>query len=489
MINQFPIVLSTGAIARYPMARQRRFSTKQNDFADFSRQAAPLLANPLMNWDITLAQLTDAEFADVSQFFDQQQGSYGTFTFVDPWDNLLQYSEAFENAVWQNSGGMIVGQNYLLNSQDFEKSSWTLNNVGASNPVVTPDSQTAPDGTATADAIAFPSVPNTLGDNSWIQQVVTPPVTPIMTLTFSAWLRVASGTGSIQISVSDGISQSGTTTCSLTTTWQRLSATVAFNSSPGSSVTVQIVNPHNSSAVTVWTWGSQLEYGTTPSDYTLTTTAIAPLQIADYFFQQAPSGVPGNSWNLNSSFAKRGRQFVVTSSTAQSIVQNVPVAPGGNGSSRTKGITFTASVYFKQQGSTAPTSSWGLFSSNGIITPESSIKSFTPGSSWARASQSFTFSASDNGTFMQFQIGFGGMTVGQTFYVFGAQLEAEGTVSSYKQTQAVSGVHPNCYINTDEYAQIASEFDVNVFENSMRQRRSTLSQLSDVLTIFECNPT
>src|SRR5579872_6300649 len=114
MINQFPIVLSTGAIARYPMARQRRYSTKQVDFADFSRQAAPLLSTPLMNWDITLSQLTDAEFADINQFFDQQQGSNGTFTFVDPWDNLLQYSETFENSAWQLGAGTFVGQNYLL---------------------------------------------------------------------------------------------------------------------------------------------------------------------------------------------------------------------------------------------------------------------------------------------------------------------------------------------------------------------------------------
>lgn len=472
--TQFPVVLSTGAIARYPMARQRRYATKQIDFADFSRQTAPLLNSPLMNWDITLSQLTDAEFAAIAQFFDLQKGSYGTFTFVDPWDNLLQYSEQFGNAAWNIGSNMLIGQNYLANSQDFEN--WSLSNTGSSNPSVTPDAQTAPDGTTTADTIAFPSVPNTTGDNSYIYNKSTPPTTASMTFTFSVWLRVASGTASINIEANDFVSQSSTTTCNLTTSWQRFYTTVTFNSSPSGNVFGVIVNPQNSAAVSVGAWGAQLEYGAAPSDYTATTALSAPLQIADPFFVPAIPSFPGYQWNLNSAYPKRAIQVVITNTSNPYIKQSVAVAPAG--------MNFTASIYTKAQDEAPPILPFGLYDSAFVDGITALIQ---PAGSWSRTTISHRFSNSNSQGSMVFQVG-GGTPATGVFYLFGAQMEAEGVASAYKMTEGICGVHPTCYINTDEYAHIASEFDVNVFENSMRQRRSTLSQLSDVLSISECNP-
>ena len=474
--SQFPLILSTGAIARYPLARQRRYATKQVDFADYSRQTASLLSNPLMQWDVTLSELTDQETAALSQFFDLQKASAGTFTFLDPWENLLQQSENFELSPWVLNGGILVGQNYLTNSQDFEQTSWVGTNTGASNPVVTPDAQIAPDGTTTADTIAFPLIPNTSGDFSQLAESTSPPTLANMTFTFSVWLRVASGTGNVNIQVNDITTTSNTQPCALTASWQRFSVTMTLGSSPGTFVQGAIINPQNAPAITVWAWGAQIEYGAAPSDYTPTTTTPLPLAIADPFFLPAPSAFAGSQWNLNSAYPKRGRQIVVTSTSAGAVLtQLVAASPAG--------LNLTASLYLKQQAASS-------LAVGPAVRDAAFNEAFSPAnipltSAWVRSSFSGSFSNSNPSA--SFGLSIGSNLQRGTFYIFGAQLETEGVASAYKYTQTVGGVHPKCYIMSDEYAHIASEFDVNVFENSMRQRRSTLSSLSDVLTICESN--
>src|SRR5579871_4163227 len=99
-MSQAPIILSSGALARYPLARKEKFSTRKIEFADFSRQTFAQLANPLSQWVLNLDLLQDQEVSDWRQFFRDCQGGANSFAFIDPWDNLLQYSEALENAVW-----------------------------------------------------------------------------------------------------------------------------------------------------------------------------------------------------------------------------------------------------------------------------------------------------------------------------------------------------------------------------------------------------
>lgn len=466
--NQFPLILSTGAIARYPLARQRMYSTKQIDFADFSRQTASLLSNPLMTWDVTLSELTDQETAALSQFFDLQKGSAGTFTFIDPWDNLLKYSEMFENSAWTLGAGMLVGSNYVLNSQRFDQASWTPQ----TGVTVTPNTVAAPDGTTTADTIAY----NGTGSSGGLRMVATAQgagntPTSGMPVTFSIWLKVASGTQNL--SIGNNFSSSNIT---VTTAWQRFQISGSGNGSGFLQALISSVSADNSS-FSVFAWGAQLEFGNAASDYTPTTTATAILQIADPFFLPAPTTVPGYQWNLNSAYPRRGRQIVVISNTNPFISQSIGMAPAG--------MPQTLSIYFKQQGTCVP--SGMLFLAFDTNEYENVLNNVIVSSSWARLVATGRFSQSNPGASTLVQVGAGGtQSFGLgAFYMFGAQLETEGVVSAYKQTQAVSGVHSKCYINTDEYAHIASEFDVNAFENSLRQRRSTLSQLSDVLTVSE----
>src|SRR6185437_10639368 len=328
----------------------------------------------------------------------------------------------------------------------------------------------------TADTIVFPAIPNTLGDFSEISESASPPTLANMPFTFSVWLKVASGTGSVNIQISDvGISASNSTVCALTTSWQRFSVSVTFGSVAGSFVQGTILNPQNSPGITVCAWGAQVEYGRAPSDYTATTTTPLPLAIADPFFVPAPSIFPGYQWNLNSAYPKRGLQMVITDTTNPLINQTVPLAPSG--------VTFTGSIYAKAQDGAAPNLPFQVADSG---FNERDTISLAPAGDWARSSVSFQFSNSNPKTSMIFQLGGNGTSARGVLHVFGAQLDA-GIITAYKKTSAVCGVHSKCYIMSDEYSHIASEFDVNAFENSMRQRQSTLSSLSDVLTICESN--
>lgn len=456
MIQQAPIVLSTGAVARYPQRSRTNYATRAIKFADFSRQTFSQLANPLSSFDINLSMLQDSERSDWFDFFQSQVGGAQPFVFAEAGENLLYYSEQFENAVWiPSSANIFVGNNYLLNSQQFTAASWTVSNTGASNPTVTDNAATAPDGTSTAASVAFPSVPNTPGDGSFLFQNATVPATQSQSFTFSVWLRVASGTGSIQIVAEDSpVSQSSTTTCSLTTTWQRFSVTVNFNSSSNSQVRALIQNPSNSSAVTVQAWGAQVEYGPVVSDYTATTTAITPLQIADPFFQQAPSTTPGYQWNLNSQMTRRGRQIacISTANIAQTLN---PLYLSGAGRSRKQGMTLTASLWMKSNGVSTPSVELDFGDSLGY-----EFGAIVPAitASWARYSGTKTFSASNPGAITKYWLT--DRTAASTFYVFGAQLEIAGTASGYKDKSSYSGYHPKCFLS-DSFGNEATEFNQN----------------------------
>src|SRR5579859_4514131 len=105
---QSPLLLSSGSIARYPLSTKEMFATRMNKFADFSRQTFAQLANPLSSWVLNLSMLTDAEASDWKDLFEATQGAYAPFSFIDPWDNLLQYSETQENVIWQVSNVAVA---------------------------------------------------------------------------------------------------------------------------------------------------------------------------------------------------------------------------------------------------------------------------------------------------------------------------------------------------------------------------------------------
>ena len=83
-MGDFP-KLRTGVVAQYPATRELRFSTSVRNFLDGSEQRYRDLRGGRRGWVISLSQLDERELAELTDFFEQRQGRFGTFDFEDPW--------------------------------------------------------------------------------------------------------------------------------------------------------------------------------------------------------------------------------------------------------------------------------------------------------------------------------------------------------------------------------------------------------------------
>jgi hypothetical protein len=167
-------------------------------------------------------------------------------------------------------------QNMLSYSQDFEQSTvWVGSSSGASNPVVTPDSQTDPNGGSTADTIAFPATG--AGQYSGLAQVLAGAL-PTINYTFSIWLKAASAQTILLILEAQPFTLgSNSISVSVTTSWQRFSVTFSLPAT-NSGIDVQLRNVASSAAQTIYCWGAQLEGASSMGVYVPTqATPLGPL--------------------------------------------------------------------------------------------------------------------------------------------------------------------------------------------------------------------
>jgi len=78
--------LKTKAVAQYPATRAMEFQNQVLRFLDGNEQRYRDASGPLHTWVIGLDELDESELAEMDAFFSSNQGQYGNFTFVDPWD-------------------------------------------------------------------------------------------------------------------------------------------------------------------------------------------------------------------------------------------------------------------------------------------------------------------------------------------------------------------------------------------------------------------
>jgi hypothetical protein len=92
--------LSSGVVAQFPVNRRAATRTVTNQLLSGYniRMSDPGAAT--VSWQLQYSDLTDAEFASLEQLFEAAEGQLTTFTFLDPVDNLLMWSEEWTNAVW-----------------------------------------------------------------------------------------------------------------------------------------------------------------------------------------------------------------------------------------------------------------------------------------------------------------------------------------------------------------------------------------------------
>jgi hypothetical protein len=93
--------LSTGATGQFPIQKKRTARTIVNQSVqDYEIK----LADPgaaTTEWQISFAELNDQELAALEVLFEVTEGRLTPFTFVDPTDNLLAWSEEQKQPIWQ----------------------------------------------------------------------------------------------------------------------------------------------------------------------------------------------------------------------------------------------------------------------------------------------------------------------------------------------------------------------------------------------------
>jgi hypothetical protein len=78
--------LKTHAVAQYPATRSVQYQNQILRFVDGNEQRYQDTSGPLHQWVIRLDELDEGELAQVDVFFSGNQGQFGSFAFVDPWD-------------------------------------------------------------------------------------------------------------------------------------------------------------------------------------------------------------------------------------------------------------------------------------------------------------------------------------------------------------------------------------------------------------------
>ena len=94
----FP-TLKTSAVAQYPATRVMRFQNQILRFLDGREQRYRDSAGPLHRWEVRLTQLDESEMALMLAFLEVNQGTFASFTFVDPWDGKSYANCSLESDV------------------------------------------------------------------------------------------------------------------------------------------------------------------------------------------------------------------------------------------------------------------------------------------------------------------------------------------------------------------------------------------------------
>ncbi len=88
--------LKTGAVAQYPAGRSLQYATARYRFLGGCEQRYRERGRAVRRWAIRLDLLDDRELAAVEEFFESQQGRYGSFSFTDPWDGTVHADCSFD---------------------------------------------------------------------------------------------------------------------------------------------------------------------------------------------------------------------------------------------------------------------------------------------------------------------------------------------------------------------------------------------------------
>jgi len=247
-------------------------------------------------------------------------------------DPRITFTRA-SNATVTNSDGTIgyAPHNMLTYSEQFDNAQW----VKGASCVVTANAATAPDGTSTADFVV--SSGTTAGANT-IRNLQTTSDPNGSTYTFSVWLRADAPTTTTIRCANAADGDGGQQTVNVGTTWQRFSVSCTFTVT---STGVRGAINYQSSAVSVYVWGAQLNVGALQPYYTTTVKNLLG------FTQEFDNAAWTKS---NSSISATKVTAPDGSLTGQKLVENTAntIHSMNQSAGFTAGAVYTASLYVKQ---------------------------------------------------------------------------------------------------------------------------------------------
>jgi hypothetical protein len=92
--------LAAGSLAQYPVTRQWSKPAIINTLQGGSTVLMTRVAPARLSWKLAYTGLSESEWGALQSLFTAVEGRFGTFTFVDPTDNLLSWSEDVTAAAW-----------------------------------------------------------------------------------------------------------------------------------------------------------------------------------------------------------------------------------------------------------------------------------------------------------------------------------------------------------------------------------------------------
>src|SRR5580704_14020545 len=99
-MNWFP-QLGSGAVAQFPLKRKRQWRAITNMLESGELISLPDTTGGQIEWRLSYQDLTDTEVANLTGLYAASAGSAISFGFVDPFANLLGWSEDLSQPDWQ----------------------------------------------------------------------------------------------------------------------------------------------------------------------------------------------------------------------------------------------------------------------------------------------------------------------------------------------------------------------------------------------------